>query len=162
MDKVMERIQRILEDPEYRSHVDATARAEVTRIFCRHDLPHFLDVCRIARIFQLEQGLDLDLDHLYAAGLLHDIGRWQEVADGRDHAPASAELARPILARCGFSDDEIRSISEAIAAHRSLDHPSDLARILYEADKASRLCLTCNARGQCKKFQHGEIWRLIR
>lgn len=160
--ELMQRIQRILEDPAFMDHVSANARAEATRIFCRHDLVHFLDVCRVARIMELETGLDLGVETVYAAGLLHDIGRWQEVATGIDHALASAELAVPILKRCGFTREETGHISEAIAAHRTRDHPSELARILYEADKASRMCLFCDARGQCKRFRHGETFQFLR
>lgn len=160
--ELMPRIQRILEDPEFMDHVKANARAEATRIFCRHDPVHCLDVCRIARIMEMEAGLKLGLETVYAAGLLHDIGRWQEVATGIDHAQASAELAIPILKRCAFTEEESTRITEAISAHRSKDHPSELARILYEADKASRMCLVCDARGQCKRFRHGETFQFLR
>lgn len=154
----MDRINRILKDPAYQDYVAKNEAAEVDRIFCGHDLTHFLDVCRIAWILNLERGLGLDKDEVYAAGLLHDTGRWQEYATGIDHAQASVNLAAPILDRCGYTPEETERILEAIGAHRKRDHASPLAQILFEADKKSRMCLYCDARGQCKKFQNGETF----
>lgn len=152
----MEKINRLLEEPEFKRHVQKNLEAEATRIFCRHDMAHYLDVCRIAWILTLERGLKLDKEVVYAAGLLHDTGRWLEYETGEDHARASARLALPILQRCGFTSAECLAIQEAIAAHRVKEHASDLSRILFEADKKSRMCSACDAKGQCKKFQNGE------
>lgn len=152
----MERIDCILQDSEFKDYVSKNYLAEESRIYCHHDLTHFLDVCRIAWILNLERGLNLAKEVVYAAGLLHDIGRWQEYQTGRDHAEISAELAGPILARCGYDGAESTEILSAIGAHRTDGAVQDLNRILYEADKASRMCLYCDAKGLCKNFQNGE------
>ena len=156
----MDRINQILNDSQFMEYLKKNEQSEEMRIFCRHDLVHFLDVCRIALILNLERNLGLDKEIIYAAGLLHDIGRWVEYATGQDHASASAELAKAILERCGFSKGETAAILDAISAHRSKAHESELSRILFEADKASRMCLTCPARSQCKNFRHGETFLL--
>lgn len=154
----MDRINRIVEDFEFKDFVRKNQQSEETRIFCRHDMAHYLDVCRIAWILNLERSLKLNKEVVYAAGLLHDTGRWLEYQTGEDHAKASARLALPILKRCGFTAEESAVIQGAIGAHRRRDHASDLSRILYEADKKSRMCLSCDAKGQCKKYQNGEIF----
>ena len=46
---------------------------EKERIFCRHGMEHLLDVARIAYITNLEEGLGIEKDVIYAAGLLHDV-----------------------------------------------------------------------------------------
>ena len=156
----MDRVNCILNDEEYRAYLSAIATAEATRVFCRHDMAHFLDVCRIAMILNLELGLCLDKEMIYGAGLLHDIGRWMQYASGVDHAIASAQIAPPILKRCGFSKSETGEIIAAIASHRGEERGSPLSRIIFRADKASRMCLTCPARGACKNFLNGEVYRL--
>ncbi len=47
--------------------------------YCRHGLEHLLDVARISYIQVLEDGLDYDENVLYAAALLHDIGKGRRV-----------------------------------------------------------------------------------
>lgn len=155
-----DRINLILNDEEFQNHLNNNRNMEVDRIFCHHDIVHLLDVCRIAMIINLEQNLNIDKETIYASGLLHDIGRWVEYKTGKDHAIASAELAEPILLRCGFTHAEIQEILLAIRSHRKKDHSTDLSRILFQADKASRLCLNCNAKGECKRFFNGETYRL--
>lgn len=81
-------------------------------------MDHLLDVCRISWILNLEEGLLIDKERIYAAALLHDIGRWVEYETGQDHAMASGELAEDILDRCGFSGNEKADIIEAIKSHR--------------------------------------------
>lgn len=48
------------------------------------------------------------------AALLHDIGKGEE---GYDHAARGAEIARKILARCGYKNDQIDSIAFLIKEH---------------------------------------------
>ena len=83
--------------------------------------------------------------------LLHDIGRHEQYRTGTPHELASARIAPDILADCGYGQDEIREIGEAIALHRDGETGlrQDLAGILYRADKASRACFACRASGQC-------------
>lgn len=152
----MERVNCILEDADFVRYIAKNKESEKERIFCHHDLNHLLDVCRISWILNLEEELSIDKEKIYAAGLLHDIGRWMEYETGQDHAVVSGELAEGILDRCGFSDDEKAYIVEAIKSHRKKEHSTDLSRILYRADKLSRPCFNCEAIGKCKRFRRGE------
>lgn len=156
----MNRIDCILEDEEFKSYLEATEALEKERIFCHHDINHFMDVCRVAYIINLEKGYGIHKELIYATGLLHDIGRWVEYKEGKDHAVASAELAKPILERCGFSKTEIQQVISAIEAHRKKEQTTNLGAIIYEADKISRPCYNCNAREQCKRFIKGEKFNI--
>ncbi|MBQ9990146.1 MAG: HD domain-containing protein [Lachnospiraceae bacterium] len=157
----MERVNRILHHPDYIRYCAKIAEAEEDRIFCGHDLVHFLDVCRLAWILYLEEGNGLPenpvplpsvhKEWIYGAGLLHDIGRWKEYEDGIDHALASKELAGPILVDCGFAPGEVDTITEAIGNHRNkaVKEEKNLSGYLYRADKLSRSCFGCRAEGIC-------------
>lgn len=153
---MMDRINCILEDEDFKSYLKNNQVLEVERIFCHHDINHFMDVSRIAYIINLEKGYGIDKELIYAVGLLHDIGRWIEYKYGKDHALASSELAQPILLRCGFMESEIDEVLRAIKSHRSEKQSTNLGAIIFEADKISRPCYTCNAKGQCKRFLNNE------
>ena len=89
---------------------------------------------------------------VYAAGLLHDIGKWKEYRDGDEHASYSAKLARTILPRAFFNPDEIEIICQAIFEHSHLCNDiSFLGERLYRADNLSRKCLQCEYHEQCPK-----------
>ena len=147
----MRRIDEILKNPLYREYVQANKEAEADRRFCRHDMGHFLDVARIARIMNLEEGLKLDQELIYAAALLHDIGRYVQYREGTPHEMASAGLAPRILEECGFAPGEEKQILEAILSHRdaSVAGEKSLRGLLYRADKASRACFACAAEQEC-------------
>lgn len=145
----MGRVQNIFQHPTFQSSLEHNQRTEQTRFFCRHDMTHFLDTARLAYIFSLERGLALQKDVIYAAGLLHDIGRWVQYQDGTPHDEASASLAEPILKDSGFSSEECQQILGAIRCHRSVGEADDLAQVLYDADKASRSCYLCPAQSDC-------------
>ena len=147
----MERADRILAHPGFRRALEEVERLEVDRIFCRHGLEHLLSVARLMRIFNLEEGLGLDPERLYAAALLHDIGRGEQYARGIPHEEAGVALAGPILTDCGFTAQERDEILTAIGGHRSRTggSPSELGRLLYRADKQSRPCFACPASEQC-------------
>ncbi|MDE7223449.1 MAG: HD domain-containing protein [Acetatifactor sp.] len=147
----MERVNRILRHEAFQSHVQENEAAEEDRIFCHHDMAHFLDVARIAMIFNYQESLGIPRDMIYGAALLHDIGRHEQYETGTPHEEASARIAPDILADCGYDPEEIQKIAEAIALHRISDtgRRQDLAGILYRADKASRACFSCKASGQC-------------
>lgn len=147
----MERVNRILQHETFQQHMRKNEAAEKDRIFCHHDMAHFLDVARIAMILNLQEGLGLSQGMIYGAALLHDIGRHEQYRMGTPHETASARIAPDILADCGYEPEEIQEIAEAIALHRDSETAErhDLAGILYRADKASRACFSCNASGQC-------------
>lgn len=150
--KSMKRVQKIMEHPAYREYVEKIAEWEKERQFCGHDFVHFLDVARIAQIFNLQENRKpIRKDWVYGAALLHDIGRFIQYRDGTNHAKASAVLAPEILKDCGYSEAEIAVITEAIANHRNkkIKDGSDLNGILYRADKASRACYRCAMEPEC-------------
>ncbi len=149
----MKRVNCILKDADFLSYIAKIKKLEESRIFCHHDINHLLDVCRISWILALEEKLSIDKEKIYAAGLLHDIGRWVEYETGRDHAIVSGELAKDILHRCGFSENERARIIGAIKTHRKKEHNTDLGRILYKADKLSRTCFNCEAIDKCKRSE---------
>lgn len=152
----MHRVNAILNDEQFLLYLKKNEEAERERIFCHHDMTHFLDVCRIGYILILKEDLPISQELFYAAGLLHDIGRWSEVETGVDHAQESANLAREILQRHQFDAQETAQILTAIKNHRNKNHTDEFSRILYQSDKLSRNCFSCVAIGECKRFANGE------
>lgn len=102
-------------------------------------------------ILNLEEGQNLDKDLIYAASLLHDIGKHRQYDEGIPHEKASAEIAPAILQDCGFKEEETSVIIKAILAHRdsASAEMNGLTGILYRADKASRACFCCKAEKEC-------------
>lgn len=152
----MERVNRILSDREYRQYLQNILTLEKERPFCGHDLDHLLTVARLTYLLLLEERcLFVSKEIAYAAGLLHDIGRWKEYQSGGDHALHSAALAGSILNRTGFDDSERKLILEAIAGHRH-DQPtgrlSPLGKALRKADDMARLCFCCASRSSCRNI----------
>lgn len=147
----MNRIDRILQHELFQYHLNENRLAEENRIFCHHDIVHFLDVARIGEIINLEQQLGIDREWIYAAALLHDMGKHLQYENGTPHEMTSAEIAPQILKDCGFAEDEIREITEAIRNHRNaqIAGEPDLRGLLYRADKASRACFACAAEKEC-------------
>ena len=147
----MERVNAICRHKLWRDSVREIAQLERDRRFCRHDLVHFLDVARLAYIENLERGLGVDKELIYAAALLHDIGRHLQYTQNIPHDQASAQLAEVILADCGFSKAERTEVEDAILQHRGQQdrQREGLAGLLYRADKASRACLFCPAEPEC-------------
>lgn len=163
MQSKMDRIDKILENKKYCHYLELNKKAEAERIFCRHDMGHFLDVARIGWILVLEKGLSIEKETVYAAALLHDIGRHLQYAEGIPHEKASAALAPEILQECGFDDKETGVIIEAIGKHRdkSVAEEENLNGILYCADKASRPCFACDAERMCDWKQDKKNKRIL-
>lgn len=147
----MDRINRILNHSSYLEHMGKIHEAEADRDFCRHNVAHFLDVARIAWIWNLEEGLGMDKEIVYAAALLHDIGRHEQYSDGTPHELSSARIAPEILGECGFVQEEVAMVADAIVSHRNsrVMGESSLRGLLYRADKASRACFACGVRAKC-------------
>lgn len=170
----MNRINKIIKNKRYLEYVQRIKIHEKDRIFCKHDMVHFLDVCRLAEIEWLElkvqvleekqqaekerlllvndaefEGINKEM--IYAASLLHDVGRWQEYENGIRHETASSKLAYDILRETGFSDNETEEIVLAISNHRNsnIKEEISLSGFLYRADKKSRACFCCEAEPQC-------------
>lgn len=165
----MERVNRIIKNKLYLEYIERIKAYEKDRIFCKHDIVHFLDVCRLAEILWLKHRISkmeekfqdncliseeaelINRELIYAAGLLHDIGRWQEYESGTRHETASAALAPGILRECGFAEEEIEKIIVAISNHRDkkMKEEKSLAGFIYRADKKSRPCFLCEAEKEC-------------
>ena len=103
----MERIDKFSRIRNFRCICVGSGSRNRTRVFCLHGIEHSLDVARIGYIKNLEQGLSFRQDVIYAMALLHDIGRCEEYASGKSHHEAGAELARPILLACGYTEHEM-------------------------------------------------------
>lgn len=147
----MNRIDRILENKLFLENMEKNNTAEAQRRFCRHNMGHFLDVARIATIISLEEKIDINREIIYAAALLHDIGKHMQYSENIPHEIASANIAPEILKACDFSSEEIEEIVTAICNHRNADivGNKDLSGLLYRADKASRACFACEASEDC-------------
>lgn len=147
----MERINRILKNDLYQVYLAKNNKAEASRRFCHHNIGHFLDVARIAMILNLEEGYEQEKEIIYAAALLHDIGRWMQYEDDTPHEKASVRLAPEILADCGFSEEERERILAAIGNHRNAEVKGEksLSGLLYRADKLSRPCFACEMENEC-------------
>ncbi len=151
----MDRVRTIIDDADYRQYLNLIAEAEEERIYCRHDYHHALYVARLTYLLALDDRLETlsrEKALLYAAGLLHDIGRWLEYSTGEDHCIASARLAEPILKRAGFRQNEIDVICNGVREHRS-PSKSQLGGLLAKADDLSRDCYRCQSTDTCYKAE---------
>ena len=95
----MKRVNAILAHPLYRECYTRLEELEKDRIFCRHQMTHLLDVARIAYISNMEQGLGIEKEVIYAAALLHDIGKYVQYEDGTPHEQSGEKIASEILGR---------------------------------------------------------------
>lgn len=150
----MERLNRLTALKEYQEAYTKIRNHEQERIFCRHDMGHFLDVARIAYILALEsQALTaiVSKEIIYTAALLHDIGRFCQYETGEPHEVASHRLARPLLMQAGFEENESTLILEAILNHRNplMKEAKTLSGFIYQADKLSRACYACESQNEC-------------
>lgn len=152
----MEKIKLVIYHPIFVCHYTKIAELESERIFCRHDIQHALDVSRIAWIKVLNGRLTYSKEVIYAIGLLHDIGRALQYMNGVPHAISGADISRKILCDCGFSDKDINLICEKILNHQ-VNSSDQLGKIIFQADKESRLCWCCKARSECKWTQFNDL-----
>jgi HD superfamily phosphodiesterase len=167
----LKRIELLIKDKQYGEYIKYNTENEKGIKYCQHGLQHHIDVARIAYILVLEHndlsyfakevGLNSKLaakEVIYAAGLLHDIAKWQEVQDGVDHAASGARLAREILPRAFFNANEINQICRAIYEHRNISQDmSFLGERIHRADNLSRVCDQCEERSSCPKRSTQEM-----
>lgn len=147
----MELVNKIINNQLYQSYLKNIEELEKDRIYCRHNISHFMDVARIAYIKSMEMQVPIDKRLIYAAALLHDIGRYEQYVNHIPHELAGGIIGREILTQCGFGNEEVEIIIYAIVSHREIkgDERMDLSGILYQADKLSRLCFSCKERKTC-------------
>ncbi|MGI6119072.1 MAG: HD domain-containing protein [Desulfosporosinus sp.] len=150
----MARVNQLLQLEDYISYIEKIDEMERDRLFCKHGFEHGLNVAQIAYAYLLEkEELSISKESVYAAALLHDIGRWVEYQTGEDHAEASARLALPLLEACNFRSDEIQVIIKGIREHRRHheDNLTLLGAALALADDWARDCRQCSVQAQCYK-----------
>ena len=150
----MPRIDYIYGHALFRRHMSDLMRLESDRVYCRHGMEHLLDVARIMWIRNLEDRMGFERDVVYAAALLHDIGKDEQYESGISHDVASESVAAAILGgmppELAFDEADVAQIKTAILGHRRLRPNSQpLERLLYAADKASRPCFACAVRATC-------------
>ncbi len=157
----MERINKILNNSKFKTILADLKKIEKDRVFCKHTMEHFISTARICYMLFLEDNVRKNLveelksinkDIIYAAGILHDIGRLEQYKSGKDHALVGAEMSKDILIDAGYNTKEIKIITDAIKEHRNLpEKPTYLGEKLYKADKLSRHCYNCSVKNQCHK-----------
>ncbi|QGG48752.1 HD domain-containing protein [Heliorestis convoluta] len=161
----MKRIEDILEHPLFQQCLKENEKWEAQRPFCHHNLDHLIDVARIAYAMALEMedfsSFSKGLGHccrnqtkevIYAAAILHDMGKWKQYEEGLDHAIVGAHYCENVLMECGFTALERESIAEAIRCHRHKwkgVSKTFLGSILALADFHSRLCFRCAMQEEC-------------
>lgn len=149
----LELTNKILRNDAYKKHLEQLRVLESGRKFCKHDMEHFVSVARITLVLCGEKGVSVEPDIVYAAALLHDIGRTEQYTNGTPHDIASVHLAREILEEVGCADDMQSKILSLIGSHRSkYNAENSLESIFYIADKRSRLCFCCDAQDECNWY----------
>ena len=111
-----------------------------TELSCSaHNKDHVDRVYNLA--LRISEGVDVDMDVIRAAALLHDIARVKEDNDpsGKtDHAIVGAEMAKVILEELNFPKSKINHVCDCILSHRKRGDtlPQTLeAKILFDSDK---------------------------
>ena len=123
-----------------------------------HDFAHVRRVLTLAERIGRAEGADMEI--VRAAALLHDVGRAQAVAAGRDHAAFAAERTREILA--GRPAERVEAVVEAVAAHRFRTEPAPAtleAQVVFDADKLDSIGAVGVARAFAYSGARGEpLW----
>lgn len=98
-----------------------------------HDLRHTTDVCAAVERIALMEGIEGDdIFLLKTAALYHDAGFVHQYANNED---IGAALAREVLPRFGYTQDQIDTICKLIQATKVPQKPSNhLEQIICDAD----------------------------
>ncbi len=85
-----------------------------------------------------KEGIAIDLDVLFAAALLHDMGGFVPYEKpGVDHAVRSTEVVEAVLKPAGFPMEKLDAVKNAILTHSYYDSnppQGDTAVLLHDAD----------------------------
>jgi len=101
-----------------------------------HDIDHIVRVVYWTKLLSEKENANQSIT--IPAAILHDIGM-PKYGD-KLHARKGSEMCKPFLKDCGYTEDEIEKISDAISMH-STDDPKPESpetiegRILFDADK---------------------------
>ena len=82
----------------------------------RHSLRVFLIADRLASAKEVA----VDRELLLVAGLLHDVGLYEDATHGGVYVAEGAEFAAPILREHGWDEERIRLCGDAIERHHEL------------------------------------------
>lgn len=145
----MDRVNAILKHPIYMETLEEIKLLEEDRIFCRHNLEHFINVARISYIMNLEENLGFSKELIYVVGLLHDIGRGEQYKNDTPHEVASYEISKDIMKDIHFTDEEKSFVKDGILGHRKEDKTSKISSLFYRGDKLSRECFRCASNSLC-------------
>ena len=99
-----------------------------------HSIDHISRV--VSWVMLLSEKEKADASITIPAAILHDIAIPEYGNEA--HARKGAEMCRPFLKRCGYSESEIFRISKAILMHSADDSKSPEsieAKVLFDADK---------------------------
>ena len=107
----MQRIDNILKNETYRFLMGMIRERELARIFCCHGLDHCLDVARIAYMLDMDEGAGIDRELIYAAALLHDVGRADPDNTGMEHHILSVRYAGDILRPVSYTHLTVPTIA---------------------------------------------------
>lgn len=151
----------IMKNPLYQRLVGEIEELEADRIYCRHGMPHIMDVCRLAWILYLEESsgekrppddMEQMKDRIFVTGLLHDIGRGCQYKTGEHHAAAGARLAGEILEQIHYPEEWKTETVSIIRAHcgRKGGAAASVETYINRADHLSRPCFCCKAAAGCK------------
>ncbi len=101
---------------------------------CYHNLDHTLHIVNQVNVLGKYYNLpEQELEDLFYAGWLHDVGYWDGVAEG--HEKQGADLAQSCLQELGLPKERIRRIQSAILATKVPQNPKDLFEsIICDAD----------------------------
>lgn len=128
--------------------VPGLKKAFETSDFCRekygeadllqHNWEHIVrNIYRAEKIAEEEENVDMEA--LYAATMLHDIG--VTVGEYEDHDRNSRKLAEEKLPKFGFSDEETEKIVEILEEFAEENCESVEAKILSDVDKLEKSSL---------------------
>jgi len=126
-----------------------------------HAMEHVMRVYNLC-LHLAKYELNVDLDVLKTAALLHDIGRVKEFNDKTgsiDHSALGAEMADKILRTLGYPEKKIAHIIRCITAHRfrgKTKPQTKEAKILFDADKLDVLGAIGVARSFMIAGQYGQ------
>ena len=90
----MERLNAIIQHKRFRDVLFRLEQCEREREYCCHGIDHLLAVARTAQVLNLERGAGQSRELLYAAALLHDIGRLAQYEEGIPHETAGVPIAQ--------------------------------------------------------------------
>jgi len=165
----MDRVNEILFHPRYQQYYQEIQSLEKDRKFCGHTMEHFLAVARLSFIMAQKKGVAIDEEVIYAAALLHDVGRSLEYRKSIPHHEGSVMIAQELLPECGFDDEETAEILRVIKGHRQrpevkcqiASDEDDFATIFYQADKLARNCFECVVAEECNWSKEKKNKRII-